>query len=60
MLGKATGMKAVRYQRAQVSELFSIEICDRVVMDFLVAMDVGKFPPGQVARGKWWAGKCTL
>jgi hypothetical protein len=29
-----------------VSELFSREICDMAVMDFLVAMDVGKFPPG--------------
>jgi hypothetical protein len=28
-----------------VSELFSMEICDMAVMDFLAAMDVGKFPP---------------
>jgi hypothetical protein len=38
-----------------VSEVFSMEICDMAVMDFLVAMDVGKFPLGewQVASGKW-------
>ena len=45
-VGKATGWKAGRSRRAQVSELFSIEICDMAVMDFLAAMDVGKFPPG--------------
>jgi hypothetical protein len=33
-------------RRAQVSELFSMEICDMAVMDFLAAMDVGKFLPG--------------
>jgi hypothetical protein len=30
----------------QISELFSMEICDKAVMDFLAAMDVGKFPSG--------------
>jgi len=45
-VGKATGWIAGRCQRAQVSELFSMEICDLAVMDFLAAMDVGKFPPG--------------
>jgi len=45
--GKVTGLKAGRCQRAQVSELFSMEICDKAVMDFLAAMDVGKFPPGR-------------
>jgi hypothetical protein len=29
----------------QISELFSMEKCDQVVMDFLAATDVGKFPP---------------
>jgi hypothetical protein len=29
-----------------VSELFSMDICDVAVMDFLAALDVGKFPPG--------------
>jgi len=45
-VGKATGWKAGRCRRAQVSELFSMEICDKTVMDFLAATDVGKFPPG--------------
>jgi len=41
-----------------MSELFSMEICDQAVMDFLAATDVGKIPPrqaeerGQVERGK--------
>jgi hypothetical protein len=30
-----------------MSELFSMEICDEAVMDFLAATDVGKFPPRQ-------------
>jgi hypothetical protein len=29
-----------------VSERFSMEMCDRAVMDLLAAMDVRKFPPG--------------
>jgi len=45
-VGKTTGWKAGRCRRAQVSELFSMEICDKAVMDFLAATDVGKFPPG--------------
>jgi len=45
-VGKATGWKAGRCRRAQVSELFSMEICEKAVMDFLAATDVGKFPPG--------------
>jgi hypothetical protein len=28
-----------------VFELFSMERCHMTVMDFLLAMDVGKFPP---------------
>jgi len=35
----------------QISELFSMEICDKAVMDFLAATDVGKFPPG-------WGRRC--
>jgi hypothetical protein len=41
-----------------MSELFSMEICDQAVMDFLAATDVGKFPPrqaeerGQEERGQ--------
>jgi hypothetical protein len=44
-VGKATGWKAGRCRQVQVSELFSMEKCDQVVMDFLMATDVGKFPP---------------
>jgi hypothetical protein len=29
----------------QVSELLSMEKCDKAVMDFLIATDIGKFPP---------------
>jgi hypothetical protein len=29
----------------QVSELLSMEKCNKAVMDFLAATDVGKFPP---------------
>ena len=43
-VGKATGWKAGRCQHVQISELFSIEICGKAVMDFLAATDVGKFP----------------
>jgi hypothetical protein len=57
-VGKATGWKAGRYRHVQISELFSMEKCDQVVMDFLAATDVGKFPPnlaeerGQEERGQ--------
>jgi hypothetical protein len=44
-VGKATGWKAGRCRQAQVSELFSMEISDKAVVDFLAATDVGKFPP---------------
>jgi len=40
------GSKADRCQRAQVSELFSMEISDMAVIDLLAAMDVGMFPLG--------------
>jgi len=43
---KAPGRKADKCRRTQVSELMSMELCDMAVMDFLMAMDVGKFPPG--------------
>jgi hypothetical protein len=42
--GEGNGLESGR--RAQVSELFSMEICDKAVMDFLAATDVGKLPPG--------------
>jgi len=52
-VGKATGWKAGRCRHVQMSELFSQEICDQAVMDFLAATDVGKFPPRQAEeRGK--------
>ena len=31
----------------QISKLFSMEICDQAVMDFLAATDVRKFSPRQ-------------
>jgi len=46
-VGKATGWKASRCRHVQISELFSMEICDQAVMDFLAAADVRKFPPRQ-------------
>jgi hypothetical protein len=49
-VGKATGWKAGRCRKVQISELFSMEICDKAVMDFLAATDVGKFPPGSGRR----------
>jgi hypothetical protein len=36
-----------------MSGLLSKEIYDMGVMDFTVAIDVGKFRPGCVANGKW-------
>jgi hypothetical protein len=44
-VGKATGWKAGRCRHVQISELLSMEECDEVVMDILVATEVGKFPP---------------
>jgi ribonuclease HI len=44
-VGKATGRKTGRGRQVQISELFSMEICDKAVMDFLAAADLGKFPP---------------
>jgi hypothetical protein len=41
----ATGGRAGRCQNVQIYELCSIAECDQAVMDFLVATEVGKFPP---------------
>jgi len=38
------GWKARKCLHVQISGLFSIEICDQVVMDFLAATEVRKFP----------------
>jgi len=43
--GKETGWKAGRCGYVLVSELFSMEEWDLAVVDFLVATDVGMFPP---------------
>jgi hypothetical protein len=43
---KVMGWTVGQCWQAQVSELFSMEICDKAVMDFLAATDVGNFPPG--------------
>ena len=42
---KATGWKAGRCRHVQISELFCIDECDQVVMDFLGATEVRKFAP---------------
>jgi len=42
---KATGWRAGRCWHVQISELFSTEESDQVVMDFLAATEVGKCPP---------------
>jgi len=44
-VGQATGWKASTCRHVQISELFTIEECDKAVMDFLAATEVGKFPP---------------
>jgi len=44
-VGKATGWRTGRCRHVQVSELLSMEKCDKAVMDFLAATDVRKFPP---------------
>jgi len=46
-VGKATGWKAGRCRHVHISELFSVEKCDQVVMVFMAATDVGKFPLNQ-------------
>ena len=64
--GKTRGWKAGRCRHMQVSELFSMEVCNQAVMDFLAATEVGNFPPkwmtewrrrrGWLRRGgrRWW------
>jgi len=44
-VGKATGWRAGRCRHVQISELLSMEKCNRAVMDFLIATGIGKFPP---------------
>jgi len=44
-VGKGTGSKAARSRPVQISALFSVAECDQAVMHFLVATEVGKFPP---------------
>ena len=44
-VGKAMGWRAGRCRHVQVSELLSMETCDKAVMDFLAATGIGKFPP---------------
>jgi len=53
-VGKAMDWKAGQCRRAQVSELFCMEICD------MELMDVEMFPPGWVASGKWWGVRSAL
>jgi hypothetical protein len=53
-VGKVTGWRADRCQHVQVSELLSMENCDKAVMEFQAATDIGKFPPmigGAVTAG---------
>jgi len=47
-VGIATGWSAGRCRHLQVSELLSMEKCDKGVMAFLIATDIGKFPPQHV------------
>ena len=57
-VGKATEWRACRCRHVQVSELLSMEKCNKAVMDFLAATDVGKFQPkmdGGVRPGGQWA-----
>ena len=41
---RAAGWKARKYRHVQISKLFSMEIRDQAVMDFLEATEVGNFP----------------
>ena len=43
-VGKATEWKAGRCRHVHVSELFSVKKCDQVVMVFMAATDIGKYP----------------
>jgi hypothetical protein len=42
---KGDGQKSGKMPARADFELFSIEACDKAVMDFLAATEVGKFPP---------------
>jgi hypothetical protein len=42
--GPEIGWKAGRCRHVQISELFSLEMRDQAVLDFLAATEVGKFP----------------
>jgi hypothetical protein len=44
-VGQATGWKAGRCRHMQISELFTIEECNQVAMDFLAATEGGNIPP---------------
>ena len=44
LVGKVTGWKAGRCTHLLISELCSIQECDRAVMDILACTEVGKFP----------------
>jgi len=52
VVAKGTEWRAGRCQRMKVPELLSIKKCDQPVMDFLVATDVGKFPPKMDGGGR--------
>jgi hypothetical protein len=45
---KATGWRAGRCLHVQVSELLSMQKCDKAEMAFLIATDIGKFLPRRV------------
>jgi len=42
-VGKAMGWRAGRCRHVQSPELLSMVKCDKAVMDFLIATDIGKF-----------------
>lgn len=44
-VGKGRHWKAGRCRQADVSELLSMDKCDKAVIDILAAMDIRKFPP---------------
>jgi len=56
VVGKATGWKVGRCRHMQISELVSTEEWDQALMDFLVATEVGKFPPKWMAVWSWLRG----
>jgi len=44
-VGKAIVRKVNSYQSGQISKLFSVRICNNVIMDYLEATDIEKIPP---------------